>query len=134
MATILLSLPQPAPRIIFVSTTGVGQGMTDVPCLLKPLYQYVLHVPHADKEKAEQLLQQNTEVHEKIVIRPALLTDGSGRGWGESGNANESSSYCIAQEGKCRGYTISRKDVGEFVATQAVQGSQWVNKSVVISN
>lgn len=102
--------------------------MTDVPYLLKPLYRYVLHVPHADKQKAEQLLQQNTQMKEKIVVRAALLTDGKGRGWGDS------SSQCIAQEGKCRGYTISRRDVGEFVATQAVQGANWVNKSVVTSN
>ena len=85
-------------------------------------------MPHADKQKAEQLLQQNTQVKEKVVVRAALLTDGKGRGWGDS------SSHCIAQEGKCRGYTISRRDVGEFAATQAVQGANWVNKSVVISN
>ena len=85
-------------------------------------------MPHADKHKAEQLLQENTQVKEKIVVSAALLTDGESRGWGDS------SSYCIAQEGKCRGYTISRRDVGEFVATQAVRGGTWVNKSVVISS
>lgn len=108
--------------------------MSDVPWLLRGMYRYALHVPHADKQQAEQLLQQSSDIKEKIVIRAALLTDGKGRGWGEAGGAADSSSHCIAQEGKSRGYTISRRDVGEFVATQAAQGSQWVNKSVVLSN
>ena len=75
-------------------------------------------------------------MQEKLVVRAALLTDGKSRGWGDSGGALDSSasSHCVAQAGKCRGYTISRRDIGEFVAIQAVQGSHWVNKSVVLSN
>ena len=132
MANALSSLPHPAPRFIFISTTGLTRGMTDVPCLLKPLYRYLLHVPHEDKLKAEQLLDQNTSIKEKTIVRPAMLTDGKARGWATAPGA--SSSHCNAQEGICRGYTISRRDVGEFVAKQAIQGSQWVNKTVVISN
>ena len=132
MAAALSSLPHPAPRFIVISTTGLTQGMTDVPCLLKPLYRYMLDVPHEDKLKAEQLLEQNTSINEKTIIRPAMLTDGKARGWATAPGV--SSSRCNAQEGICRGYTISRRDVGEFVAKQAIQGSQWVNKTVVISN
>jgi len=90
----------------------------------------MLHVPHEDKLKAEQLLEQNTSINEKTIIRPAMLTDGKARGWATAPGV--SSSRCNAQEGICRGYTI--RDVGEFVAKQAIQGSQWVNKIVVISN
>ncbi len=136
MAAVLEPLPSPAPRIIFISTTGVDAGMTDVPCLMRPIYRYVLHVPHADKQKAESLLEQKPEVKERIIVRAAALTDGTSRGWGQSVDAPHPSpsSHCIAQEGKSRGYTISRRDVGEFVAMQAAQTSKWVNKSVVISN
>jgi len=60
-----------------------------------------------------------------------MLTDGKASGWG---TAAGSSSLCNAQEGICRGCTINRRDVGECFAKQAIQGSQWVNKTVVISN
>lgn len=87
---------------------------------------------HEDKLKAEQLLEQNTSIKDKAIIRPTMLTDGKARGWATAPGV--SSSHCNAQEGICRGYTFSRRDVGDFVAKQAIQGSQQVNKTVVISN
>lgn len=132
MAVVLSSLSHPSPRIVFISSTGIGEDMSDVPWLLRYIYRWAGHVPHQDKRKAEQLLQESTVVREKTVIRPALLSDSKARGWGTA--SDTATSHCIAQEGKCRGYTISRRDVGEFVANQAAQGTQWVNKSVVLSN
>ncbi len=127
--SLLQYLPR-APRFIFISTTGLTRGMTDIPCLLRPSIDAAC-TPWG-QAKAEQLLEQNTSIKEKTIIRPTMLTDGKARGWGTA--AGNSSSHCNAQEGICRGYTINRRDVGEFVAKQTIQGSQWVNKTVVISN
>ena len=134
MRVVLSSVQHPAPRIVFISTTGLTPGMLDVPWLLRPLYRWMLHVPHQDKYQAENLLQASTVVKEKIVVRAALLTDGKARGWGTGAPDSIANSHCIAQEGRCRGYTISRRDVGDFVANQTVQDTRWVGKDVVLSN
>ena len=133
MKLVLSSVQHPAPRIVFISTTGLTADMLDVPWLLRPLYRWMLHVPHQDKRQAEHFLQASTVVTQNIVVRAALLTNGKARGWGTAADS-VASSHCIAQEGRSRGYTISRRDVGDFVANQTVQGAQWVNKEVVISN
>jgi hypothetical protein len=55
-----------------------------------------------------------------VVVRPALLTDGA-----------ETAMYRAAERLSC--YSISRRDVGHFIATQALgQEDAWRGKAVVV--
>ncbi|KAJ7187920.1 hypothetical protein C8R46DRAFT_1157147 [Mycena filopes] len=147
MLTLLRTLPTtsttPPPRIIALSSTGIGPtAHKALPILLKPLYA-ALTIPHYDKAGMEQavahvagwapnpelgaprveILGENwteglpapgTLKDRVLVVRPALLTDGK----------------CVADENKAKGkgkapyrasheelsfYTISRKDTAHFV-------------------
>ncbi|KAE9405604.1 hypothetical protein BT96DRAFT_916069 [Gymnopus androsaceus JB14] len=129
----------PQPRIVTISSSGLTHsGHADLPILLKPLYA-ALEVPHKDKLGAERAIaycagwKWDTETDGPgddvmgegwmereglpaagtlkgvLVIRPALLTDGSCRA---DSNKN---AYRVKEE-EIGGWTVSRKDVAHFVA------------------
>ena len=116
------------PALIVVASNGIGQSTHDVlPFILKPLYGNFLKYPHEDKEKMERFLHtsygvQNVDfnpspdsakskahptlVKERlIVVRPSLLTSGQAK-------SSVRSSSTVLQSA----YTVSRKDVGKFIA------------------
>ncbi|KAF8470823.1 hypothetical protein BDZ91DRAFT_551310 [Kalaharituber pfeilii] len=134
--------PTTQPRLVVISSNGLGhQGHSDLPWLLKPLYGWLLKEPHADKEEMERLVNigagikhvdfnplgvQDTKLQlgNVVIVRPALLTEGI-----EKGTAN------IREGERLSGaWTVSRKDVGAFIAKEcALPDSQWRNKGVTIA-
>uniref|UniRef100_A0A060TE04 ARAD1D11660p n=1 Tax=Blastobotrys adeninivorans TaxID=409370 RepID=A0A060TE04_BLAAD len=101
-------------RLIVVSSTGLDDKR-DYPLLLVPLYKLVLHTPHEDKRKMEHIMEIQTVFPEVISVRGAVYTDGDLTG-----------KYRVGED--VTGYTISRADVGHFVATECVGSDKWVNK------
>ncbi|KAA1479487.1 hypothetical protein DENSPDRAFT_846268 [Dentipellis sp. KUC8613] len=144
---------QPAPRIIAVTSTGLSPGASaDLPLPVRGLYA-LLTVPHADKIAAERVLLRaqgaplpagwgSEGVHllpegwesmegmpgpgalpDLVILRPALLTDGACKA--DAGKKKEA--YRIRAEGDKavpKGYNISRRDVGHFIAERLL-GSEW---------
>ncbi|ORE14035.1 hypothetical protein BCV71DRAFT_150285, partial [Rhizopus microsporus] len=108
-------------RLVVVSTTGLD-GMSEVPYLFRPMYRFLLHEPHMDKLELEKLVtgEKNKHIHNWILVRPSLLTDGGLKG------------KYRAKEG-ISGYTISRKDVGHFLLHQCLEEDKWLRKKVVVT-
>ncbi|KAE9394885.1 hypothetical protein BT96DRAFT_923223, partial [Gymnopus androsaceus JB14] len=138
---ILCTMPKqpPQPKLITISSSGLTHsGHADLPMLLKPLY-LALGVPHKDKLGAERAIaycagwKWDTETDGPgddfigegwkereglpaagtlkgvLVIRPALLTDGNCLA------DSKKDAYRVKEE-EIGGWTVSRKDVGHFVA------------------
>ncbi|EAU88922.1 hypothetical protein CC1G_10568 [Coprinopsis cinerea okayama7 len=131
------------PRIIAISSTGVTKASHDaLPFALKPMYSYLLKVPHQDKIGAERLvahcagwewtsgepaveimggsdwknregLPKPGELKKILVIRPALLTDGECK--------------CVyrVSTGEVGGWTVSRKDVAHFLVDAVLKEERW---------
>lgn len=150
---------QPQPRLITISSTGLTHSsFALIPFVLKPLYA-LLSVPHKDKVGAERVIahcagwkwevDSDEEPGDDIlgerwlerdglpaagsfknvlVIRPALLTDGECKA--EKGG--KKNAYRV-KEGDFSAYTVSRKDVGHFVADAVLnRWSEFENKLVTI--
>ncbi|TRM67898.1 hypothetical protein BD626DRAFT_395349 [Schizophyllum amplum] len=147
---ILCTMPKdaPQPRMVFVSSSGLTKrSHASIPVLLKPMYSYLLAGPHRDKmgqervlsycaglpwdegeaEPAEEIMGVKWQEREGLpaadslkkvpVVRPALLTDGECEA--DKGKAK---SYRVS-EAELGGYTVSRKDVGHFIAKALL--SEW---------
>ncbi|KAI9487567.1 MAG: hypothetical protein EXX96DRAFT_615334 [Benjaminiella poitrasii] len=107
-------------RLVAVSTTGL-EGMKEVPYLFRPLYHFLLHEPHQDKQKLEDLVEhENKSVRDWIIVRPSLLTNGKLV-------RNYKADVGIS------GYTISREDVGHFLLHQCLESTAWIHKKVVVT-
>ena len=125
------------PRLIVISSNGIGaQGHADLPWCLKPVYGWLLKEPHADKEEMERQINtcagiqhvdfnpngENKGILDNVIIvRPALLTNGEKKGT-QAGNR------------LLGAWTISRKDVAEFIVSECVQkDSRWRGSGVTIA-
>lgn len=122
-----------------ISSNGLGdQGHADLPLTLKPLYGWLLKEPHEDKVEMEkevhaaagiQHVDFNPDGNNEgrlgnvVIVRPALLTDGVAKGEEGAVRAGERLEKC---------WTVSRKDVGWFVAGECLTGDKWKNKGVTI--
>jgi len=132
--------PTTQPRLIIISSNGLGaQGHADLPWLLKPLYGWLLKEPHADKEEMERQINTGAGIQHVdfnpmgddkgmlgnvVIVRPALLTNGEARGLQSVSSGKRLPSA----------WTISRKDVGLFIATNCVQpDSPWRGSGVTIA-
>lgn len=124
------------PVLINVSTTGISPpGVPrDIPFIYIPFYRWALHVPHVDKAVLEEKLQEHMQLPEPhrglsayVNVKPTLLFDGPGRG--------VEAIRTGIDEKPAIGYTIQRKDVGEFMFEKLVKGvpAEWRNKGVSIT-
>lgn len=128
------------PRLVIISSNGLGaQGHADLPCLLKPLYGWLLKEPHADKEEMERQVNSGAGIkHDDfnptgenegklgnvIIVRPGLLTYGEAKGL-DAVNSGQRLPGA---------WTISRKDVGAFIAAECVQpDSRWKGCGVTVA-
>jgi len=128
------------PRLVVISSNGLGaQGHADLPLTLKPLYGWLLKEPHADKEEMERQVNTaagithvdfNPTGEDKgtlgnvVIVRPALLTNGEAKG------------LQTVNSGKrlFGAYTISRKDVGNFITSECLQpDSPWKGCGVTVA-
>lgn len=132
--------------IITISSIGLTRTSHDsLPIALKPLYGWLLQVPHEDKAGAERVLAhcagwswdsadsepsadimgENWKEKEGLpsagslkkvlVIRPALLTDGDCIADRPAKEGRQSKEPYRVSESELKGYTVSRKDVAHFV-------------------
>ncbi|CAK4013375.1 Hypothetical predicted protein [Lecanosticta acicola] len=125
------------PGFINISTTGISppEVPRDIPFLYIPFYRWALHVPHVDKAVLEEQLREYVQLPENekglsgfVNVKPSLLMDGQGRGL-QAIRAGPDEKPAV-------GYTIQRKDVGDFMFERLVKGevpSEWRNKSVSIA-
>lgn len=155
----LETLPTPTPKIITISSTGLTRAShKNLPLLLKPLYGYLLQVPHKDKCGAEEILAHcagwpweecdspgpeilganwkervpdGGQLKSVVVIRPALLTDGECR----ADEASRNKQAYRVNEGDLSGsYMVSRKDVAHFLVEGVIKDwDTWQGKRVSIA-
>ncbi|KAG1742657.1 uncharacterized protein EDB91DRAFT_289092 [Suillus paluster] len=159
LLNVLETLPSPHPKIITISSAGLTRAShKSLPLPLKPLYNYLLTVPHRDKCGAEEVVAYGTgwewdardspgeeimgadwinrvpspgELKSIVVVRPALLTDGECRA-----EVNGKGSLAFrAKEGDVDcGWTVSRRDVAYFVVEGVVKHwEEWEGRRVSIA-
>lgn len=155
----LETLPTPAPKIIVISSTGLTRvSHNNLPLLLKPLYGYLLRVPHKDKCGVEEVLAHcvgwpweerdspgpeildpnwkervpgHGQLKSVVVIRPALFTDGECRGDGAPQNKQ---AYRVNEGDLSGSYMVSRKDVAHFLVEGVIKDwDTWQGKRVSIA-
>jgi hypothetical protein len=130
------------PFLSIISTTGIDPTR-DVPFILVPLYHWVLHVPHIDKRKAEdtgiaEALKADSVLSGFVTVRASLMTDGEARGTAKvrAGWVRHSADTEGPEgPGPAIGYTISRKDVSNWIFEELVTGesTQWNRRLVTIT-
>jgi hypothetical protein len=135
---------------------------TNLPFALKPLYGYLLSVPHKDKVAAERVVAhcaegtwdaEDNEVDESLlgdgwkeglpepgsvkdilVIRPALLVDGECKADKLKDGKGKGKEPYRVKEWDIGGWTVSRKDVAHFIVEDALQNwEKWSGKWVSIA-
>ncbi|KAL7424042.1 hypothetical protein Q5752_001627 [Cryptotrichosporon argae] len=109
-----------SPRVVAVSSMGIGDSHGAMPLAMRILYPLAISAPHADKEGLEYMCPRDT-LREVVIVRPAFFTDGEALG-PDNTKADE----------KLRTYTISRKEIGRWIADEAVQGDKWANKRPIV--
>lgn len=150
--------PATQPKLIAISSTGVTKAShKGLPLPMKPLYSWLLTPAHVDKFCMERVLahcagmQFENENYQTdllpqgwqrlegmpepgslkkiIILRPAGLTDGSAKA---DEKELKSAPYKIHKGDKGRvGWTISRRDVGHFIAGNALENwTEWEGERV----
>ncbi|KAG6331250.1 hypothetical protein ID866_7835, partial [Astraeus odoratus] len=149
----LQTLPTPTPKIIVISSTGLTRAShKSLPLPLKPMYGYLLQVPHKDKCGAEEVLAHcadwpwdardsagpdilgtdwekrvpgRGQLKSLVVVRPALLTDGNCRADATPAGGN---AYRV-KDGDLEGsWTVSRRDVAHFLVEVVKDWGKWEGK------
>jgi len=159
LLNVVSTLPLNHPKIITISSTGLTKkSHANLPLPLKPLYGYLLAVPHKDKVGMERVVAhcagwpwdaEDAEVGEDIlgsgwqdelpeagsvksivVIRPAMLIGEDCKG-DKAKNGKEP--YRV-KEADIGGWTVSRKDVAHFIV-EGVLGDwgKWEGKCISIA-
>ncbi|GAB7359215.1 hypothetical protein MBLNU230_g5874t1 [Neophaeotheca triangularis] len=142
MKVLLLALAQLSrgqkPRLINLSTTGLGgpKATRDVPLGYGYLYHWLLHEPHEDKRKVQELLRAEMRKPESqqvlgvyTTVMSTLLVDGKGLGIGRVREGWEGEPAV--------GYSIRREDVGEWVFERLVREEVrevWRNAGATITS
>ncbi|UPX10194.1 uncharacterized protein EKO05_0000865 [Ascochyta rabiei] len=128
------------PLFVSISTTGITTKTRDVPLFLVPLYHWTLHVPHMDKQKAEQLLinDHNQHIRDCVVVRPTLMTDAEPKGvhalrigWEWKGEETEKDG--VKEAGPQLGWSVGRKDVGGFLFEKVLCEGGWEGRCVSLT-
>jgi nucleoside-diphosphate-sugar epimerase len=131
--------PTGNPRLIAVSSTGVGTLGRELPWAMVPMYKLLLGAAHKDKAVMEKLVidaGKNGDGEQALVswtiIRGSLYTNGPATegkvraGW-EAPVAGTRGDVPI-------GYTISREDLGKWVYENCIEGGdEWVGKVAVVT-
>jgi len=124
----------PVPKLVVLSSTGLTrQSKAVLPILLRPLYDWALHVAHEDKRGLEAVVHYGIGkpyeegetpgeailpagwrdgfpatgwAKHSVIIRAALLTDG------------EETNRYRAAVGDFKTWRVARKDVAHFIAEE----------------
>lgn len=139
------------PKFVFVSSTGLTKASHEnLPFLFKPLYSWLLQMPHADKLGLERILHHTTgipwadpEPEPEIMSggagggvewksRPGLPAAGSFKNWiivrpalltdgkCEADKQKKEEPYKVVEGDGYRGYIVSRADIAHFIVEGAV--------------
>ncbi|KAA8641782.1 hypothetical protein EYZ11_007016 [Aspergillus tanneri] len=130
---------QPKPLLTVISGMGIdpNKRREDVPFLLRWPYHALLHVPHADKWRMEEILCQEDSkslFRGIVTVRPGSLLTGdhlitSGNGWKTVQVGTESGKPAV-------GYKVLRADVGEWMFNEVVVegGERWMGEKVSLTS
>ncbi|KAK0565319.1 hypothetical protein OC844_001286 [Tilletia horrida] len=131
---------QEQPRVVAITSNGIGkEAHAQVPFLLRGMYSWMLHEPHADKQEVETLLlraanlphpefnptpsaTEPREINSLTLIRPALLT-----------SAPASTKPVRAGATLSGAYTISRADVGRVMWEECLVGGKWAGEGILLA-
>lgn len=136
------------PRVVAVSSMGIGANHHVMPLAMRVFYSWVLGVPHRDKESLEYLLMRASAVPfthptpmsplltqeqvdsakagfipEVIIVRPAFMPGGDEP-------ARDKAHIQTAEDAYV--YTVRRSEVGRFIAQDCLTGGEWVGKGPVV--
>lgn len=125
------------PLLVVVSTAGCGRKR-GVPLPVYLPYHYILSSPLADKKKMEALVfaDQGVHVRDFVVMRPLVLTDGPAKGddglrvgweWGIERTDT------VGEPGPEVGYSVSRRDVGQWTFDKVIAQGGWEGKCVYLT-
>jgi hypothetical protein len=56
-----LPISQQPKRLVVITTTGIDSEKKDVPLLFRPMYYYLLHVPHEDRKIIEKMIKERSK-------------------------------------------------------------------------
>ena len=120
------------PLLAFVSTTGISSVVEDVPFWFRFLYHVLLHVPHQDKKKMEDLYY-NADVFRGVVGARASLLTGTGvisEELDEKVRVGKESNGTVAV-----GYTLRRAEVGKWLFKEVLEadGMEWAGERVTLT-
>lgn len=105
------------PVVIATSSTGILSTANKLPLLLKPLYKTLLAEAHVDKINMENAIAD--DLSKWVLVRGALYTNGKRKGEYRTGEMEV-------------GYTISRRDVADFIVRECLNGEKWIGKRPVV--
>ncbi|TDZ59694.1 hypothetical protein CTRI78_v005127 [Colletotrichum trifolii] len=107
------------PRVIGQSSTGISKFGRDTPHVVTPFYKMLLHTPHEDKRRLEEILSSSDE--DWTVVRASWLTNGRE----EPGDAVRVGVEDPVKgvEKLAIGYSISREDVGKWIFESILKGN-----------
>ena len=120
------------PYLASISTTGISEGGQDVPLLFRPMYHWLLALPHADKKVVETMVTEAAEQGNTIsgytLVRPSFLMDDKPKGMERIKVGSE--------QQPAVGYTINRSDVGLWIFEELVKGDafKWNGQKPSITN
>lgn len=126
------------PLLVVVSTAGCGR-QRGIPLPIYLPYHYFLSSPLADKKRMEELVFADKGAHFRdfVVLRPLILTDGEAKGDGglrvgwEWGVKNEAAK--TKEPGLEVGYSVSRRDVGNWTFEKVIVQGGWEGKCVYLT-
>ncbi|QRV95038.1 NAD(P)H-binding family protein [Ceratobasidium sp. AG-Ba] len=141
--TVLLSViqssttPSTRPKLVTITSNGLDRRTKSLlPLPLKLMYSWLLHVPHLDKIQQENAVKRAAGweggegwlgAQNVVIVRPSMFTSG------ECAADKKDDAYRIG-EGLKSAWTVSRADVGHFVAEKVPEDwGTWAGKAWVIS-
>jgi hypothetical protein len=131
------------PRLVGISTTGISEYGRDLPLIMVPVYHILAAVPHEDKKLMEKMIKtegskENSLFNGWVIVRASFMSLGTKEvgcenlkvGVEENGKPMPKESW---------GWTISRKDVGNWIYAELVQdksgkSQRYLNRCVGITS
>ncbi|OCF30444.1 hypothetical protein I317_02561 [Kwoniella heveanensis CBS 569] len=144
----------PLPRLIVVSSMGIGDHHREIPFAMRALYSWLLTKPHQDKLALEYLLRRSStsfptpdpssnpnaippeswlpqstvhSIQSDFLPRVTIVRPAM---FGADGPARPASQLKVGE--KAQVYFVRRSEVARFIVDECVQKGGWVNKLPVI--
>ncbi|KAJ5921294.1 hypothetical protein N7466_009620 [Penicillium verhagenii] len=130
-----------APRLVIVSTTGIKAGSKDVPFWVRMMYDMLLAIPHEDKKRMEELLEEERGrensllVRGLIVVRPSLLEGDHKIVAPGVDDGYEKKLRVGTEKEPAVGYTVPRAWVGRWIFEEVLKtgGDEWVGEGAILT-